>query len=184
MTRLLSVEMANDVIAIVYAVISFLTLAFGIVYFSITRVRSSEIDRLREGKCPFTGKKLSIDTLVEKKKTRKKVVGSDSELVLRIEDDGTIRGGIGRKPIYHDQIYNGMIQECFYQFDLGYSVVFTQKINTKDRKNPDYEGTSTIEMITEKYTYTVKSYGKLGLIARIRLKKICKKACFKNSFDA
>lgn len=184
MTRLLSAEMANDVIAIVYAIISFLAIAFGIVYFSITRVRSSEVDRLQEGRCPFTGRILSIDTLVEKKKTRKKVMAADTELVLRFEEDGTIRGGVGSKPIYYNQTYKGTVQECFYQFELGYSVIFTQKIDTKYRNNSDCEGSSTTEMIVEKCTYTVKSYGKLGLIARIRLKKICKKACFSNSYDA
>ena len=176
----------EDIIALAFAVLSLLFVIFIIVYGFLTKVGKTEVDRVHEGKCPLSGKSLNIKILKEERETRKKYAGYNSELVFRKAEDGTIRGGIENTRLYSDQKIGGVLQERWTDFNSDYSLIFTQTTRIDTRKNPyaDRVEDEEIEYITEVYTYEVESFGKLGKLDKIRLKKACKKASFVNKFDA
>ena len=168
----------NDVAAVAYLVFSILFVIALVLYLVLTRVGKKEVDRLREGKCPFSGKHLSCETKRDERKIRKTYGSYNPELVFRKAEDGTVRARIENTCSYEaNEIIDGDVEEIFTEYNNSYSVTFTHTTNKKCRKNPD-SVTETIECTVEKYTYKVNGYGKLGLLKRIRLKKACRKASF------
>lgn len=152
----------------------------------LSRIGKKEVERLRDFKCPFSGQSLSVKTLKEERETRKKYAGYHSEWVFKKTDEHTIRGGLVNTRLYDDQQIGGILQERLYDFNLDYSLIFTQTTQIETRKNRYAESVDDInkEYIKEVYTYEVESFGKLGRRDRIRLKKICKKACFIGTYEA
>ena len=178
MNYLLFAADANDVVAVAFLVFSILFEIALVLYLVLTRVGKKEVDRLIEGKCPFSGEYLSCETKRDERKIRKTYGSYNPELVFRKAEDGTVRARIENTCSYEaNEIIDGDVEETFGNYDFGYSVSFIHSISKKNRKNPD-SATETIECTVEKYTYTVSDYGKLGALKRIRLKKACRKASF------
>ena len=184
MTCLLFAVGTADVVATAFAALSFLFLVLLILYLVLTRVGTANTTRLVEGKCPLSGQNLSKKVLKNDWQTRKKYAGYHSELVSKKIDENTVVTDFANTRLYKDQQIRGFSQERWEEFNQGYSLIYTQTTRMETRKNPDPEQLDPVEYIVEYYTYEVESYGKLGKLDRIRLKKICKKACFENSFEA
>ena len=184
MTCLLFAVGTADVVATAFAALSFLFLVLLILYLVLTRVGTANTTRLVEGKCPLSGQNLSKKVLKNDWQTRKKYAGYHSELVSKKIDENTVVTDFANTRLYKDQQIRGFSQERWEEFNQGYSLIYTQTTRMETRKNPDPERLEPVEYIIEYYTYEVESYGKLGKLDRIRLKKICKKACFENSFEA
>ncbi len=178
MNYLLFAADANDVVAVAFLVFSILFVIALVLYLVLTRVGKKEVDRLREGKCPFSGEHLSCETKRDERKIRKKRVGYNPELVFRMAEDGTVRARVEDTCSHEvNEIIDGDVEEIFTEYNNSYSVTFTHTTNKKYRKNPD-DVNDKIEYTVEKYTYKVNGYGKLGALKRIRLKKACRKASF------
>lgn len=182
MNYLLFAADANDIVAISFIVALVLFVTALVVFLVLTKVGKKEVNRIREGKCPFSGKNFVVKTERDERKTIKKHVSYNPELVFRRAEDDTVRAKIEDTCSYEtDEIIDGDVEESWSEYDFGYSLKFAYTTDKKYRKNPDYVN-DKIEYTVEKYTYTVNDYGKLGALKRYRLKKACKKASFTHRY--
>lgn len=147
------------------------------------KASAEEVDKLREGKCPYTGSSLKVETLKEDKKMGKKYAGYHSEYVFKKTDENTVRGGLVNTRLYTDQWVEGVLQERWSAEQYGYSILYTQQRRTERRKNPDPERMEELNYIIETYTFEVENFGSLSKKERTRLKKICHKANFTYSYE-